>query len=258
MTKIKLNSIQIDGGTQPREDIDIDTVAEYAEAMKEGDQFPPVVVFNDGAKYWLADGFHRYHASNSIGYIEIEADVKSGTKRDAVLYSVSANSKHGLRRTNSDKRKAVMTLLNDDEWSGWSDREIARQCAVSHEFVRQRRSSLSTNDSEKNRTYTTKHGTEATMNTSNIGKRNIFGKKITAEDVAELPENDNGYDLPDNVDAETGEILEESKPRKQPERKRIGLEKAHEAIAKLKQIPPNDGLLQEAYDTVIRWINNNR
>jgi hypothetical protein len=30
-----------------------------------------------------------------------------------------------------DKRQAVTKLLSDDEWSHWSDREIARQCRVS-------------------------------------------------------------------------------------------------------------------------------
>lgn len=45
--------------------------------------------------------------------------------------------------------------------SPWSDREIARQCGVSNDFVsRLRRESLSSNDSETSgRTYTTRHGT---------------------------------------------------------------------------------------------------
>jgi len=58
-----------------------------------------------------------------------------------------------------------MVLLNDQEWSNWSGREVARQCGVSEAFVR----SLRTKRSDEPRTYTTKHGTEATMNTANIG-----------------------------------------------------------------------------------------
>lgn len=80
-----------------------------------------------------------------------------------------ANSQHGLRRTNEDKRRAVMTLLQDAEWGGWSDREIARRAGVSNNFVSILRSSLSSNDSGP-RTYTTKHGTVATMSTANIGR----------------------------------------------------------------------------------------
>jgi len=64
-----------------------------------------------------------------------------------------------------------MRLLEDAEWGQWSDREIARRCGVSDPFVGKARSSLQTVSSEESaRTYTTKHGTTATMNTSNIGK----------------------------------------------------------------------------------------
>lgn len=62
----------------------------------------------------------------------------------------------------------MLRLLEDEEWSAWSDREIARRCAVSNNFVSSLRPSLSTVDSEK--TYTTKHGTTATMNTERIGR----------------------------------------------------------------------------------------
>jgi len=80
--------------------------------------------------------------------VSIEADIRAGTLRDAVLYSVGANGKHGMPPSNDDKRKAVLVLLNDAEWSAWSDREIAKQCHVSHQMVCNYRSSLSTVDSE--------------------------------------------------------------------------------------------------------------
>jgi len=80
-----------------------------------------------------------------------------------------------------------MTLLEDEEWSQWSDREIARQCAVSDRFVNKMRAeSVTANGSQSEppppRTYTTKHGTTATMNTSNIGKRRDDAER--AEQVA--------------------------------------------------------------------------
>jgi hypothetical protein len=62
--------------------------------------------------------------------------------RDAVLHSVGANATHGLRRTNEDKRRAVETLLNDEKWYLWSDRQIARQCQVSHSLVSKIRQEL--------------------------------------------------------------------------------------------------------------------
>jgi hypothetical protein len=65
MKKINILNIRIDGGTQPRQEINYEVVKDYAELMREGVAFPPVTVFFDGVDYWLADGFHRYHATKS-------------------------------------------------------------------------------------------------------------------------------------------------------------------------------------------------
>lgn len=140
--KMFVESIRIDGGTQPRAAINEAVVAEYAEALKDGAKFPPVDVFFDGTEYWLAEGFHRYHGHRKAKIKDIAATVHNGTRRDAVMFSVGANASHGLRRTNEDKRRAVMTLLEDAEWSNLSDRQIASACQVSHPFVANLRASL--------------------------------------------------------------------------------------------------------------------
>ena len=41
--KLNLAVIRIDGGTQAREKIEDHLVQKYAENMREGDQFPPIV-----------------------------------------------------------------------------------------------------------------------------------------------------------------------------------------------------------------------
>ena len=175
---LKLDQIRIDGGTQPRVAIDEQVVAEYAEKYSSGVDLKPVAVFFDGATYWLADGFHRYWANRKIESDYIFADVHQGTQRDAVLYSVGANADHGLRRTNPDKRKAVLTMLEDEEWSGWSNCEIARRCKVVESFVRKMKDSLTSHKAKLDRprrTYKTKHGTVAKMRTGNIGRRKRRG-----------------------------------------------------------------------------------
>lgn len=66
-----------------------------------------------------------------------------------------------------------MLLLNDEEWAQWSNSEIARRCTVNESTVRRIRDdeSLRLNRSEPTpKTYTTKHGTVATMHTENIGR----------------------------------------------------------------------------------------
>jgi hypothetical protein len=119
------------------------TVAEYAEAMKAGAVFPPVVVFVDqkGA-HWLADGFHRCAGAELAGLAEVTADVRQGSRKDALLYAASANSSHGLRRTNADKRRAVLLVLGN--FPKWSDRKIGEACGVDHKTVAAARVSLAT------------------------------------------------------------------------------------------------------------------
>lgn len=136
MTEIfSIDLIRLDGGTQSRAQIDQTTVDAYAESIRSDAVFPPVVVFYDGKEYWLADGFHRVQAYKQEGCVTIGADIRSGTRREAILYSVGANASHGLRRSNADKRRAVETLLRDEEWSKKSDRWIAEKCGVDHRFV---------------------------------------------------------------------------------------------------------------------------
>jgi hypothetical protein len=135
MAKLTMTDIREDGGTQSRTTLFIDTAEEYANAMVDGEVFPPVIVFYDGEEYWLADGFHRKMACEFLDMTEMEANVRQGTRRDAILYSVSANAAHGIRRTNDDKRAAVKMLLDDEEWAQWSDREIGRRCGVDGKFV---------------------------------------------------------------------------------------------------------------------------
>lgn len=163
---VSIAAIRRDGGTQPRAFIDWNTVDEYVSALDDGAQFPPVVVYYDGTDYWLADGFHRVEAHAKAGRDDIEADVRQGTRRDAVLFSAGANATHGMRRTNADKRRAVMTLLNDDEWQQWSDSEIARRAGVSQPFVSKLRGTveLSYNDYTMDRKVT-RNGTTYTMTT---------------------------------------------------------------------------------------------
>lgn len=142
MKTIKITAISIDGGTQQRAIIHEDIVQEYAEAIRCGAKFPALTVYHDGANYWLADGFHRYHAHRLAEVNEVLADIITGTQREAILYSASANATHGQRLTNADKRKAVMMLLQDKEWSTWSDRAIATHCNVTHPFVSKIREEL--------------------------------------------------------------------------------------------------------------------
>ncbi len=124
-----------DGGAQTRVEMRVETVHDYADEMINGTTFPPIIVYHDGIDYWLADGYHRVEAARKIDGETIHAVIREGTERDAILFGIGANAAHGLRRTQSDKRRAVERLLNDPEWMRWSDRKIAKVAKVDHKTV---------------------------------------------------------------------------------------------------------------------------
>lgn len=215
---LPVSQIRRDGGTQPRSRLNEEVVAEYAEDMQNGKVFPPATVFYDGQDYWLADGFHRVKAAERAGLDRVAVDLRHGTRREAVLYSVGANAAHGLRRTNADKRRAVVRLLSDPEWSKWSNSEIARQCGVDESLVRGIKRELSSAQPKMDQEYIRQRfgvdrqtieavqqtlgeapsqrivhrgGTTYTIDTTNIGKGTATEPQETpssATEVNEAPE----------------------------------------------------------------------
>jgi hypothetical protein len=126
----------------------------------------------------------------------IEAEINQGTRRDAILHSVGANSAHGLRRTNGDKQRSVMTLLNDEEWSQWPQTKIAQACGVSREYVCRLSGSIDAScDRSQDSTRTVRRGDSVyQQNTANIGHRPSAAAAVETERVI--------------VDADTGEVID--------------------------------------------------
>jgi hypothetical protein len=174
--QVPLSAIIEDLSTQSREQINKETVDEYARERKAGVDLPPIIAFTDGIQYWIADGWHRYYAEKLIEGSHIVADVREGTQRDAILYSVGANANHGLRRSNADKRKSVVTLLKDEEWCQWSNRQIGRRCGVDEGMVRKYRQELSTDNPQTDR-LVQRNGASYTQKTGNIGKKEVFPRQ---------------------------------------------------------------------------------
>jgi hypothetical protein len=168
VVSLSINAIIVDPEIQSRAKLDEALAQEYAEEIKVGKPFPPVIVFSDSARYWLADGFHRYRAHVLAGHQSIRTVIKNGTRRDAILFSVGCNTTHGLRRTNEDKRRAVTMLLIDKEWGNWSNNRIAEACGVSHTFVSQVRAEMTSNGFKFDVRRETANGN--IMDTSQIGK----------------------------------------------------------------------------------------
>src|SRR5215216_7402612 len=99
---LSLDAIEVDHAIQSRVSTSMEYQREFSEAMLRGDVFPPVVVFFDGNKYWLSDGFHRYGAAKQAAKANprlkgaIRAEIREGTRRDAMIFSAGANIKFSI------------------------------------------------------------------------------------------------------------------------------------------------------------------
>jgi len=126
--RIKISDITIDPDIQVREHLDASTVERYAE-MLEASEPPPVTVW--GAANLLSDGAHRVAAADRAGLEDIEADWREGTKADAIEHAASANSRHGLPLTASERRVAAAHLLK----LGKTQEEVAKAVGMASQGI---------------------------------------------------------------------------------------------------------------------------
>jgi len=124
----------VDERCQARECMNWDAVGDYRAAYEAGEWLPPLEVFRVKGKLVIVDGFHRYEAATRAGVALLPVTVVAeGSMADAIREALGKNHKHGVQRTQKDKRKAVrMALALDDDMS---NRGIATLCNVSHTLV---------------------------------------------------------------------------------------------------------------------------
>lgn len=183
---LELKKIVIDAGTQPRVAIDNDVVQEYGEIVKSAikseqpnpfDNLPdeklPQVFRDPTGRCVLAEGFHRYGGHKAAHAKEMKVAIREGSERDALIFSLSTNQEHGVRRTNKDKQRALKIALKDPDLSQSANTEIARFVGVSEFTVREARNAIGSPSVRK----VTIRGKQTTMDTSAIGKGKGGGKK---------------------------------------------------------------------------------
>jgi hypothetical protein len=135
---LSLDLLRIDGDTQNRAGINEDTVADYAELIQEAGgewPFPPLDVFHDGTDYFTADGFHRQLGAVRAKRSSAPCNIHKGTAKDAKIFGMTANDRHGLRMTRAEKRACVCWLL--DNGGKMTQAEIATKAGVTSRAVRQ-------------------------------------------------------------------------------------------------------------------------
>lgn len=188
MKKLNLLAVRIDGGTQARLAINGDVVNEYAAKMQDGEIFPPVTVFFDQTDYWLADGFHRYHAIKNNNNASIDVDVKDGVLEDAILYSYGANSRRGLSMTSEDNINIIKAMFCHPTWQLWSNNEIAKKVGMSGAYVGKVKRDLEKEEKIPviggDKKYK-RQGFELQMNTEKVGKNEDKKERPAEQDHSE-------------------------------------------------------------------------
>lgn len=139
---LRLDQIRLDGATQSRVSMNQPTIAQYAELLTDGVKMPPVIVYHDGADFWLAAGFHRYFAHKQVGMVDIDCEVRAGSLDEARLCGARDNNAHGLAPNHGDKTKSVKMALANPLCAGWSERKLAKEIGVSYTLVQKVKASI--------------------------------------------------------------------------------------------------------------------
>ena len=135
---LSIDLIRLDGGSQARIKSSEETIEAYAElidASKGEWPFGPLDVFHDGSDYFLADGFHRTLAALRLNRASLPCRIHKGTAKDARIFGMTANDKHGLRMSQADKRACVEWLL--DNGPKITQVAIAEKAGVSRRTVQE-------------------------------------------------------------------------------------------------------------------------
>ncbi len=156
---------------QSRAEINFAVVNEYAEMMLEGTVFDPVEGIQDeDGQTFVWDGYHRGEAAKKAG-TRLLVNLKPGTRIEAEWLALTANQKHGLRRTNKDKQRVVRQALLHPYGVNLSNSELARHCGVSDKTVAKirRELELSSEIPKIDKRLVRRNGATYELDTSDIG-----------------------------------------------------------------------------------------
>jgi hypothetical protein len=141
---IDLDKINFKESPAVRANDDEETIIEYWNRLIDGATFPAIDLFwiDDLNSYVIADGRKRYCAHERNNEEQILAVVHPGGMRKAFDLALEANGKHGLPLSKADVKCSLKIMLDDDEWSTWSNGKIAKKLGVSEATVRRARKSF--------------------------------------------------------------------------------------------------------------------
>jgi len=106
--KVCISDIVLDESIYPRERIDRKRVSLFAENMRDGFSFDPIVIElhpDRKGKYRILDGAHRWNAYNEVGYSDMPVVIKDLKETDPLLYA--AGMAIGPRQLTDEESKST-------------------------------------------------------------------------------------------------------------------------------------------------------
>lgn len=102
---LHIDDLIIDETVQPRTQLNTAKIEEYAELLRSGVVFPPILVHEVNGKHYACDGFHRAAAYMAIGAELVRCDVvENSTRGQLLLDAVTYNAHHGQPLTRAERR----------------------------------------------------------------------------------------------------------------------------------------------------------
>lgn len=111
MKIIKIGKLAFDPEIYPRMEVQWLTAYQYAQAMRVGDEFPPITVGSFEGKLYVIDGWHRIEAKKLLKQEHIQAVIKSyKDKKEMFLDAIKSNIQHGRQLSTHEKVRLVHKL----------------------------------------------------------------------------------------------------------------------------------------------------
>lgn len=154
----------------------------HAAALAEAaDRLPPILVHRPTMR--VIDGVHRLRAAKLRGKEHIDARLVDGDESACFVLAVSANTRHGLPLSLSDKKAAATRIIS--LYPQWSDRAIAAATMLHHQTVATIRARSTGEFSQPD----TRIGRDGRSRPDDIAqRRELAGQLITSNPRASLRE----------------------------------------------------------------------
>jgi ParB-like nuclease domain len=127
MTRLRIADLFTDSFVDPEAHLDLSRVEHYSRMLA---ILPPVVVFDTPEGLLLADGYHRVAAARRLGLETVEAEVRKGSRHDALRYAAGVGAaQRGISQEEAASHIERRTRERRDERGTEAQHGSEQECA---------------------------------------------------------------------------------------------------------------------------------